>query len=149
MFVIQVQNALGETSKHYWMNQSGDDFLRYLPRNFGVPKENIRAWMFSDDDFPILEGLLKALGDVLEGGLELLGVLVLGNGGDESGEGAGLRISGGSRKGQNALTGNSPWKKLGFEFEANGADVVLVAEVRATKGEAWFQVESLQIVKLK
>jgi hypothetical protein len=63
MFVIQVQNALGETSKHYWMNQSGDDFLRYLPRNFGVPKENIRAWMFSDDEFPILEGLLKALGD--------------------------------------------------------------------------------------
>ena len=63
MFVIQVQNALGETSKHYWMNQSGDDFLRYLPRNFGVQKEQIRAWMFSDDDFPILEGLLKALGD--------------------------------------------------------------------------------------
>jgi hypothetical protein len=70
-------------------------------------------------------------------------------GGDESGEGAGLRVSGGSRKGVNGLTGNPAWTKLGIEFDSTGADTVLVAELRAPQGEAWFQVESLQLVKLK
>ncbi len=70
-------------------------------------------------------------------------------GGDASGDGAGLRISGGTRTGVNGLTGNAAWQKLGFEFEAAGAEVVLVAELRAAKGEAWFQTESLQIVKMK
>ena len=70
-------------------------------------------------------------------------------GGDQSGEGAGLRISGGTRKDVNGLKGNAAWQKLGFEFDATGAETILVAEVRAPKGEAWFQVESLQIVKLK
>jgi hypothetical protein len=70
-------------------------------------------------------------------------------GGDEVGDGAGLRISGGKRKGVNGLTGNAAWQQIGFEFDSTGGDVVLVAELRAGKGEAWFQVESLQIVKLK
>lgn len=61
MFTIEVTNLLGAKYRHYWMNGSEDDFLRYLPKNFGVPKENIRAWMFSDDDLPILEGYIKAL----------------------------------------------------------------------------------------
>lgn len=61
MFTLEVTNLLGAKSRHYWMNASEDDFLRYLPKNFGVPKENIRAWMFSDDDLPILEGYIKAL----------------------------------------------------------------------------------------
>ena len=69
-------------------------------------------------------------------------------GGDASGDGAGLRISGGTRKGVNGLTGNAAWQKIGFEFEATGAEAILVAEVRAPKGEAWFQTESLQIVKV-
>ena len=70
-------------------------------------------------------------------------------GGDESGEGAGLRISGGKRKGVNGLKGTAAWQKLGYEFDATGAETILVAEVRAAKGEAWFQIESLQLVKLK
>ncbi len=70
-------------------------------------------------------------------------------GGDETGEGAGLRISGGKRKGVNGLTGNAAWQKIGFEFDGTGAEANLVAEVRAAKGEAWFQIESLQIVKVK
>ena len=70
-------------------------------------------------------------------------------GGDETGEGAGVRISGGKRKGVNGLTGNAAWQKIGFEFDASGADVILVVEVRAAKGEAWFQTESLQIVRVK
>jgi len=69
--------------------------------------------------------------------------------GDQSGEGAGLRISGGTRKGVNGLTGNAAWKNIGFEFEASGSDVVLVAELRSPKGEAWFQIGSLQLVKVK
>ncbi len=70
-------------------------------------------------------------------------------GGDDTGDGAGLRISGGKRKGVNGLTGSAAWQKIGFEFEANAGDTILVAEVRAPKGEAWFEAESLQIVRVK
>jgi hypothetical protein len=70
-------------------------------------------------------------------------------GGDEVGDGAGLRISGGKRKGVNGLTGTAAWQKLGFEFDATGGDVILVAELRAGKGEMWLQTESLQIVRLR
>ena len=69
-------------------------------------------------------------------------------GGDETGEGAGLRISGGKRKGVNGLTGSAAWQKLGFEFDGGG-DTILVAELRSGKGEVWFQTESLQIVRVK
>jgi hypothetical protein len=69
--------------------------------------------------------------------------------GDSSGEGAGLRISGGTRAGVNGLKGNSQWQKVGFEFDSTGADIVLVAELRAPKGEAWFQTDSFQLVRLR
>lgn len=69
MFTIEVTDLLGAKSRHYWMNASQDDFLRYLPKNFGVPKQNLRAWMFSDDDLPIVEGYIKALGK--DGALDL------------------------------------------------------------------------------
>ena len=69
--------------------------------------------------------------------------------GDSSGEGAGLRISGGTRNGVNGLKGNSQWQKVGFEFDSTGTDVVLVAELRAPKGEAWFQMDSMQLVRLR
>lgn len=66
-----------------------------------------------------------------------------------SGEGAGLRISGGTRNGQNAAKGDTPWQKVAFEFDAPGGDVVLVAELRASKGDVWFQSDSLQVVRVK
>jgi spore coat protein H len=69
-------------------------------------------------------------------------------GGDASGDGAGLRISGGTRKGVNGLTGNAAWQKIAFEFDGGG-EAVLVVEVRSAKGEAWFQTESLQLVRVK
>jgi spore coat protein H len=69
--------------------------------------------------------------------------------GDSSGVGAGLRISGAARTGANGLKGSSQWQKLAYEFDATGADVMLVAELRAPKGEVWFQAESLQLVKVK
>ncbi len=65
-----------------------------------------------------------------------------------SGEGVGLRISGGTRVGQNALSGDTPWKTVAFNFDAPGGDVILVAELRATKGEAWFDKDSFQIVRV-
>ena len=76
-------------------------------------------------------------------------------GGDDTGEGAGLRISGGKRRGvngvngANGLTGSAAWQTLGYEFDAAGSDVILVAEVRSGKGEMWLQHDSLQLVKLK
>jgi spore coat protein H len=71
------------------------------------------------------------------------------DGGDQTGEGAGLRISGSSRVGVNGLKGSSQWQKVAYEFDASGTEVILVAELRSPKGEAWFQAESLQLVKLK
>ena len=66
-----------------------------------------------------------------------------------SGEGAGVRISGGKRIGQNSLAGDTPWKTLAFEFDAPGGEVVLVAELRASKGEAWFDKQSLQLIRVQ
>ena len=61
--------------------------------------------------------------------------------------GAGLRISGGTRQG--GLTGDTNWRKLTYDFEVteNVADVVLVVELRAEKGEAVFDAESLKLRK--
>ena len=68
---------------------------------------------------------------------------------DASGEGAGLRISGGVRDGQNAAVGSAAWQPLGYTFETPGGDIVLVAELRASKGEVWFARDSLRLVKAK
>ena len=71
--------------------------------------------------------------------------------GDQKGTGAGLRISGTTQPRANSLTGDSPWKRLDFEFEvASPLDSVeLVCELRATRGEAWFHTDSLVLVRLK
>lgn len=66
-----------------------------------------------------------------------------------SGEGAGFRISGGTRVGLNSAAGDTPWKEAAFEFDAPGGDVVLVAELRATKGEVWFDRDSFRIEQVK
>ncbi len=64
---------------------------------------------------------------------------------DEKGSAAGLRISGASRT--NTLDGTSEWKPLEFEFtiEEETRDVELVAELRTTRGQAWFDRESLHL----
>jgi hypothetical protein len=66
-----------------------------------------------------------------------------------SGEGAGVRISGTTRTSSNAAKGDAPWQTLGFQFDAPGGPVVLVAELRARKGEVWFDKESFQIVRVQ
>jgi hypothetical protein len=67
----------------------------------------------------------------------------------ETGSGAGVRISGGKR--QKKLVGDSDWTALKYEFEVmtGGNDVELVAELRAKKGEVWFDSQSLKLMKLK
>ena len=67
--------------------------------------------------------------------------------GDESGRGAGLRISGIQRSA--GVKGTTAWQRLAYDFESTGADVILVAELRSKKGEAWFQSDSFQLVRLK
>lgn len=60
MFKIEVINLLGEKENHYWMNKKGDDFLRFLPKMFGVPKENITAHVMNDDEKFLYEAYLKS-----------------------------------------------------------------------------------------
>ena len=67
--------------------------------------------------------------------------------GDSSGRAVGLRISGAQRTA--GVKGTTPWQKLAYDFDATGADVTLVAELRSPKGEVWFQSESFQLVRLK
>ena len=64
---------------------------------------------------------------------------------DEKGSGAGLRISGSNRT--NSVDGTSKWKPLEFEFTVDDdlREVELVAELRTTRGQAWFDLESLHL----
>jgi spore coat protein H len=68
---------------------------------------------------------------------------------DETGIGAGIRISGGKR--QAKLVGDSDWATLDYDFDImpGGDEVELVAELRAKKGEVWFERGSMKLVKLK
>lgn len=66
-----------------------------------------------------------------------------------SGEGAGVRISGANRTGVNALSGDAAWQNVAFPFTAPGGEVVLVMELRASKGEVWCEKDSLRIVRVK
>ncbi len=67
----------------------------------------------------------------------------------QSGKGVGVRISGGSRHGQNEVAGSTGWQTIAYQFDAPGGDVVLVAELRATKGEALFDKDSFQLVRVQ
>ena len=66
---------------------------------------------------------------------------------DRRGEGAGLRISRLPRP--NKLSGDAPWTKVAFDFvvEANSQGTELVCELRATQGEAWFDLNSLKLIR--
>jgi hypothetical protein len=66
------------------------------------------------------------------------------------GNGAGLRISGDKRT--NELRGDSEWRQLQHDFEVTdfGGDAKeLVCELRANQGEAWFDLNSLQLLRRK
>ena len=59
--------------------------------------------------------------------------------------GAGLRISGGRRDA--GVSGNSDWRPTEFTFEVAEPtrEVVLVCELRAGAGEAWFDLDGLKL----
>lgn len=59
--------------------------------------------------------------------------------------GAGLRISGGRRDAR--LTGDTSWQPAEFAFEVTEPtrDVVLVCELKASAGQAWFDLEGLRL----
>lgn len=67
---------------------------------------------------------------------------------DSPGTGAGLRISGGSRT--QKLDGTSDWTPLVHEFQVSAPtqEVELVAELRATAGQAFFEAGSLRLVRV-
>jgi hypothetical protein len=66
---------------------------------------------------------------------------------DDKGEGVGLRISASSQPRLNKLSGDSAWTKLEYEFEVSPShqEVELICELRAAKGEAVFDLESLRL----
>jgi hypothetical protein len=69
---------------------------------------------------------------------------------DDKGAGAGLRISGATERRTNSLTGDKGWVPLAYEFSLDSArEVTLVAELRATKGDAWFSLETLRLRKVR
>ena len=63
-------------------------------------------------------------------------------------KGARLRVSGGS--GSAGLIGSNRWTEVGAKFsvQAESEETELICELRATKGDAWFDRESLRLVKI-
>jgi hypothetical protein len=65
-------------------------------------------------------------------------------------KGAGLRVSVAKQSTPHQLVGDSPWTKSNIEFvlTAPETEVELLCELRASAGEAWFDVESLRLTRL-
>ena len=69
---------------------------------------------------------------------------------DKKGEGAGIRISKDAKPRQNKLAGTSDWTRLDFDFTipaGSTGEVDLLCELRAAKGEVWFDLDSLRLIK--
>lgn len=68
--------------------------------------------------------------------------------GDEKGSAAGLRISGANRT--DKIDGTSGGKRLTYDFAVNDdqREVELIAELKASQGQAWFATESLLLRRL-
>jgi hypothetical protein len=63
------------------------------------------------------------------------------------GAGAGVRISGGKRT--NKLLGDTDWTQIDCSFDLPAAgEVDIVCELRAEKGEVWFDRQSFHLLKL-
>lgn len=86
-------------------------------------------------------GRYALVGRVRTEGVEVAGKSVRGSG-------AGLRIS--QRRRVNALAGDSPWKELVHEFVVENADeeTELICDLRAKKGRAFFDLDSMRLRKL-
>jgi len=66
------------------------------------------------------------------------------------GGGAGIRHSGIRKPRTNQLEGDSSWQPLSYEFQVphEEDEVQLLCELRASKGEVWFDLDSLRLVKV-
>ena len=65
---------------------------------------------------------------------------------DEQDKGLRLRISG--LNGVPALAGTNSWRTVSVEFSVTDTDPVLVLELRADRGEAWFDRNSLTLTRI-
>jgi hypothetical protein len=65
-------------------------------------------------------------------------------------KGAGLRVSTTKQAAPHQFMGDSPWTKSNIEFvlAAPETEVELLCELRASAGDAWFDLESLRLVRL-
>ena len=69
---------------------------------------------------------------------------------DKKGEGAGIRISGTQKARTHGLVADSDWTAIAFDFSLapdRGGEVDLLCELRASQGEAWFDVDSLKLTR--
>jgi hypothetical protein len=84
---------------------------------------------------------------VFEGRLRVADVAPLQNDIQTKGVGAGLRVSRPQRARPSGLAGTTDWQTVEYEFavEASSEDVVLLCELRASAGEAWFDLQSLRL----
>jgi hypothetical protein len=69
---------------------------------------------------------------------------------DPKGAGAGLRVSRDNPQQAARIIGDASWRKLAFEFNVTpeNPDVDLICELRAQKGEVWFDAKSLRLLRL-
>jgi hypothetical protein len=83
---------------------------------------------------------------VFEGRLRTAGVVPLETDTAKKGVGAGLRQSQKQPR-KHSFTGDHDWQHADYEFTvpADTDEVVLLCELRAEKGEAWFDFGSLKL----
>ncbi len=66
---------------------------------------------------------------------------------NEPNSGVGIRLSGGERS--KYITDNTGWEKISYEFEVKEPkEIVVVLEMRSQKGEAYFDMTSLKLIKV-
>ena len=101
-----------------------------------APQGGAGSWRLS---VPLAPGHYR-----FEGRVKTLGVLA--NPADPY-SGVCLRLSG--QRLTERLVGTSDWRNVAFEFDVDDAqaDIVLVAELRAARGEVWFDANSLRLVR--
>ena len=59
MFKLEVTKLDSSVEYIYQMNRNEDDFLQFIPKNFGVPKENVKAFIMPDSNKDEIEAYLK------------------------------------------------------------------------------------------
>jgi hypothetical protein len=70
MFKIEVTKLDGEVEHIYNMNKKEDNFLKFIPKMYGVPATNMKAFMMDDEEIHELEAYLKLPNHVLDKGQE-------------------------------------------------------------------------------